>query len=1341
MYIWEAKTQNMKKQLLFVFFLFFSFITVVNATGRDSIKNKNSKNYTTPPVNDECSNAISIPVNPDLELVSIVTGTTEGATPSDNELENDIWFKFTATQKKHLIHFTPLAGGEDFLRYDFCSGSCTNLMVLFDSNFGFPSVKVAQNLTIGTTYRIRMALPTFLNSPAAFTIAITTPLPAVNDECSAATTIPVNANIDPVNFVPVSMLGATVSNNPISDCIPGYSDLWYKFVATSDKHIIRVFDLTQENSIQFEFFSGSSCSSESYMGCAGIQGAYLQLLVPGNTYRIRVANYSQDQAQSFDFKLAVITPSPLINDECINSITIPVNTALENDLFVNGSSYAPGMSVQEPQCNYNNVDVWFDFIATSNQHIINFFDLDESIDVAYTLYSGNDCDNLTFISCNYTENSLFNNLVIGTTYRIRVTNYIDYSFSSASFKLAITTVPIPTNDQYGNATIVPINATLSSDLFVSGTTYGASSSPEPIACVANVDDDVWYSFTATSTLHLIKFFEVVPSPSYFRYALYKVQNSGALEEVYCGTRMANFYNTLIPNSVYKIRVFNTSASPSVYTNFNLSIGTAIAPSNDECIDATIVNVSTNGSLSNSTTYGNVLGATPSLGIDNSCPGSEDDDVWFKFVAGAQKHIVTLENLQGLASNLNMAVYSGTCSSLSLVSCSTSGALSLNADNFVVGQIYYVRVWSNSTLIQDAPFIISVKVISTCQNVEPFCGSTVDDPYIFKNTTGLPSATGVACLNSIPNPTYYTLKVSESGPLVYNIMQSTSFDSQGNPIGNYLDVDYVAWGPFESADSCSQIVMTPCSTCPDNSMNPNFYPLGNIVDCSYSNSYTETLSIPNAIAGQYYVVLITNFNGNPGFIKLTQTNSAEPNAGKTACADKIQLVAFVDSNNNGLKDAMESNFTYGSFTYQKNNIGTINYSSNPFGIHSIYDDIPTNTYDFNYQIDSEYASFYTAIPTAFNDLNIPVGSGTQTLYFPITLTQNYSDVDVHIVALESPRPGFEYTHKIVYRNLGNLATSGTITYNKDNSNIAINEILPAATTTNSTGFTSDYNNLLPGEIRFINVKMLVSTIPTINLGDIAINAVAISSVDNDINVANNNFTSIQTVVGSYDPNDKNEARGSTIEIGQFNQDDYLFYTIRFQNTGTASADTVRIEDTLESEFDFASFRMVSASHNYTVERVNNHVVWTFNNINLPGEFQDEPGSHGYVTFKIKLHSGFEVGDVIENKAEIYFDFNPPIITNTFESTFIPNLSVGIFDNNDLLVYPNPVNEIVQVQLKNATDKIQKVTIYDIIGKSVKTVSGISSNQTNINVSNLSAGVYLLEITTENNLKQSKKLIIN
>ncbi|MEQ3661443.1 MAG: hypothetical protein ABNG96_02010, partial [Flavobacterium sp.] len=179
------------------------------------------------------------------------------------------------------------------------------------------------------------------------------------------------------------------------------------------------------------------------------------------------------------------------------------------------------------------------------------------------------------------------------------------------------------------------------------------------------------------------------------------------------------------------------------------------------------------------------------------------------------------------------------------------------------------------------FNVSFSQGTSCATADPFCSG--DQALIFPNTTGQPDSSQIACLGSQPNGTWFYLQVENPGLLEFDIVQNTAFNGAGNPTGTGLDVDYVAWGPFNPGDNyCSLIDMGDCPTCPNNTTNPNFYPFGNIVDCSYSGAAIETLTINNALPNQIYVVLITNFDGDPGFIKLVQTNSSNAGAGSTNC---------------------------------------------------------------------------------------------------------------------------------------------------------------------------------------------------------------------------------------------------------------------------------------------------------------------------------------------------------------------------------------------------------------------------------------------------------------------------
>ncbi len=150
------------------------------------------------------------------------------------------------------------------------------------------------------------------------------------------------------------------------------------------------------------------------------------------------------------------------------------------------------------------------------------------------------------------------------------------------------------------------------------------------------------------------------------------------------------------------------------------------------------------------------------------------------------------------------------------------------------------------------------------------------------------------------------------------------------------------------------------------------------------------------------------------------------------------------------------------------------------------------------------------------------------------------------------------------------------------------------------------------------------------------------------------TSCMPIIDSYDPNDKQVIPAGVGANKIVRDSDDLEFQIRFQNTGSDTAYTVVIRDTLSTALDIASLQVGASSHNYTytVSGKNNPIItWTFDKINLPAQKQDDAGSNGFVKFKIAQVANNPKGTKIVNKAGIYFDFNSPIITNE------TNLTVG------------------------------------------------------------------------------------
>ena len=608
--------------------------------------------------------------------------------------------------------------------------------------------------------------------------------------------------------------------------------------------------------------------------------------------------------------------------------------------------------------------------------------------------------------------------------------------------------------------------------------------------------------------------------------------------------------------------------------------------------------------------------------------------------------------------------------------------------------------------------------SQCNNANSLCG-TLGVP--FQNTVGLPTLASPGCLGSTPNPTWFYLPVSGAGNLSFTI-------SQGNnaPSYNNLDVDFICWGPL-TAPQCTTLF-----DFPDGNTGLPY----NIVACSFSAAATENFTIPNAQPGQYYMLMVTNFSNQPGLIKIVEQGNSQ---GTIDCSG-FKLNAFLDANNNGSQDSGESNFPLGQFHYEVNNNGTVHNITSPSGVYNIYDINPANSYDVSFSINPAYAAMYNLTTSSYNNISIVVGGGTITYNFPVTVTQPYNDLAVTVVSINAPRPGFTYTNKIVYSNLGNqMMPSGTVTFVKDN-NVTITSVSQAGTSATSNGFTYDFTNLAPFEVRTIDVVMQVPTIPTVNAGDYLTNSASIVPTAGDVVLENNNNSATQMVINAYDPNDKSEAHGDKILFSSFSTNDYLYYTIRFENTGNASAINVRITDVLDSQLNASTVQMVSASHPYILDRIGSNLEWKFDNIQLPVSIANSSVGKGYITFKVKPNANFAVGDIIPNTASIYFDFNPPIITNTFTTEFTSSLSTPQFGNDNFMVYPNPASSLVYVSMQNTAETIAKVTIIDVMGKVVYSQPASNTNQLVVDVNAISKGIYLVEIITSEGSKATKKLVI-
>jgi hypothetical protein len=186
-------------------------------------------------------------------------------------------------------------------------------------------------------------------------------------------------------------------------------------------------------------------------------------------------------------------------------------------------------------------------------------------------------------------------------------------------------------------------------------------------------------------------------------------------------------------------------------------------------------------------------------------------------------------------------------------------------------------------------------------------------------------------------------------------------------------------------------------------------------------------------------------------------------------------------------------------------------------------------------------------------------------------------------------------------------------------------------------------------------------------------------------------------------------------------------------GTADAETVVVTDLLDAKLDPSTIRVVHATHAYLLDRIDNNLTFTFENIGLPPSVSNTAIGKGHIVFEVKPQPGYAVGDVITNTAGIVFDFNPAIITNTVSSTFVEFLGVAEFAIGDLTVFPIPAQSFVNIECKSGL--IDTISVIDILGKTVLTTAPQSSSAA-LDVSHLVSGAYFAKISSNGKQKTVK-----
>lgn len=386
---------------------------------------------------------------------------------------------------------------------------------------------------------------------------------------------------------------------------------------------------------------------------------------------------------------------------------------------------------------------------------------------------------------------------------------------------------------------------------------------------------------------------------------------------------------------------------------------------------------------------------------------------------------------------------------------------------------------------------------------------------------------------------------------------------------------------------------------------------------------------------------------------------------------------------------------------------------------------------NYVLSVPAITTYQIKPYFINQVNVSCPNSSQYTVGTFPSTGN----DFGITCSNT----YDYTGNIYgqgFRNAGNtgfwlqvsnkllscLPPTATITLTLDPLTTFVSSyITPTSVSGNQVVFTA--SQLTNININSFNTSFILATDPSASLGDTLCLSVTIDPISGDADPSDNTITYCGVVRNSCDPNEKLESHVGT-GSGIVAPGTELEYTIMFQNVGNDVAFDVSVTDELDSDLDLSTLQITGFSHPNVMTISNNTMKFEFKNINLAAASVNEPMSHGYISYKVSPKTSIALGTAIENTANIIFDFNQAIVTNTV--TDIIDLTVGLNQlsgNANFTIYPNPANDLITIATH--TSDVSMLIISDITGRKTIQSQEVNDGQT-ISVKNLQPGMYLTTI---------------
>jgi uncharacterized repeat protein (TIGR01451 family) len=340
-------------------------------------------------------------------------------------------------------------------------------------------------------------------------------------------------------------------------------------------------------------------------------------------------------------------------------------------------------------------------------------------------------------------------------------------------------------------------------------------------------------------------------------------------------------------------------------------------------------------------------------------------------------------------------------------------------------------------------------------------------------------------------------------------------------------------------------------------------------------------------------------------------------------------------------------------------------------------------------------------------------------FGVIMPTGIEDLAVSGLWNSPARPGFNNELYLTYGNNGTIGTAGTVSFIVDGSQTFVSAY-PSPASVVGQVVTWEIADIPIGASANIHVTLMTDV--SIPLGTPLVHILSAQPSGVEETPADNTVLVPDTVVGSYDPNDKQVVPAS-MSPEQVQQGDRLIYTVRFQNTGTYAAERVIVTDPLSADLQWNTFEMISASDVNSWTLHNGLLEVVFNNINLPDSASDEGNSHGYFQFSIEPESSLLDGQSVSNIANIYFDYNAPVITN--EAMFTVDVFTAVNEEKDagFNVWPNPAGDVLMIT--TAEPMSGSLEVLDLTGR-ILMRENVKGRGVAMDVRSLAEGSYVVRV---------------